>query len=137
GQGPYRSARTFIIVAGRALRLTPHSPITPRQDAWLSDNSHRAHGKSRPLSSLFSPLLRVKRTCLFALHMSAFDPKRTLAVPKPGPSRALVRVATIACLVLTESGHKSPSPFQYTHLCGYPAPGKGRPRCRSCYPAVI
>ena len=26
------------------------------------------------------PLLGVKRTCLFASHMSAFDPKRTLAV---------------------------------------------------------
>ena len=26
------------------------------------------------------PLLGVKRTCLFALHMSAYDPKRTFLV---------------------------------------------------------
>jgi hypothetical protein len=32
------------------------------------------------------PLLGVKRTCLFALHMSAFDPKRTLVSTSAGPS---------------------------------------------------
>jgi len=33
------------------------------------------------MSHLMS-LLGVKRTCPFALHMSAFDPKRTFAMPE-------------------------------------------------------
>ena len=38
----------------------------------------------------------VKRTCVFALHMSAFDPKRTLAVDLLGsPSSWSARYATI------------------------------------------
>jgi hypothetical protein len=46
--------------------------------------------------SLFTcPLLGVKRTCLFALQMSAFDPKRTWAFVIPAPFRALVVIATI------------------------------------------
>ena len=41
------------------------------------DGSERA--ENTPAHSLFwsCPLLGVKRTCLFALQMSAFDPKRT------------------------------------------------------------
>ena len=31
-------------------------------------------------NSLLRSLLGAKRTCLFALHMSAFDPKRTSAL---------------------------------------------------------
>ena len=42
---------------------------------------------------LFRPLLGAKRTCLFALHMSAFDPKRTWA-----PSSLPVLAATMALL---------------------------------------
>ena len=41
------------------------------------------------------PLLGVKRTCLVALHMSAFDPKRTLAFVIPAPFRALAVIANI------------------------------------------
>ena len=33
--------------------------------------------------SAFAVAIGVKRTCLFALHMSAFDPKRTLMLQKP------------------------------------------------------
>src|SRR6516162_1981889 len=46
-------------------------------------------------------LLGVKRTCLFALHMSAFDPKRTsasiyVAVAKPVSARS--KLEPIRCL---------------------------------------
>ena len=44
------------------------------------------------------PLLGVKRTCRFALQMSANDPKRTLLARRPTPFRAVSRLATIACL---------------------------------------
>src|SRR5262245_66562294 len=44
-------------------------------------------------------LLGVKRTWLIALHMSAFDPKRTSPVYL-APSRATVRIATMSCLRL-------------------------------------
>src|SRR5262249_31907943 len=39
-------------------------------------------------------------TCLFALHMSAFDPKRTSVTLRPTPSRAPAWIATITCLSL-------------------------------------
>ena len=39
-------------------------------------------------NSLLRSLLGAKRTCLFALHMSAFDPKRTSLLPKNRPSVA-------------------------------------------------
>jgi hypothetical protein len=48
------------------------------------------------------PLLRVKRTCRFALHMSAFDPKRTLVASRPPPSRVLVYAATMLTLSFEE-----------------------------------
>jgi hypothetical protein len=38
----------------------------------------------------FVSLLGVKRTCRFALHMSAFDPKRTLPTIAPAPFGLLV-----------------------------------------------
>ena len=36
-----------------------------------------------------------KRTCVAALHVSAFDPKRTWAFVIPAPFRALAEIATI------------------------------------------
>src|SRR5215475_8644526 len=58
-------------------------------------------------SPLSRSLLGVKRTCLCALHMSAYDPKQTSAVPRSGPSRVLVRIATVACPSLGGSNEKA------------------------------
>ena len=55
----------------------------------------RGHSRARDQC----PLSGVKRTCLFALQMSANDPKRTFAVYLT-PSRATVRIATMSCLNL-------------------------------------
>ena len=49
------------------------------------------------------PLLGVKRTWLFALQMSAFDPKRTLAGLVTTPFRALPRVVRCPVLSLGEA----------------------------------
>src|SRR5215510_12048591 len=63
-------------------------PVLPRPWSTKSNRSPIFSRVSRPtLKGLLAdsvgapkcPLLGEKRTCRFALHMSAFDPKRTLA----------------------------------------------------------
>jgi hypothetical protein len=43
------------------------------------------------------PLSGAKRTCRFALHMSAYDPKRTSVVPLTGPSHLALAAAAPRC----------------------------------------
>ena len=48
------------------------------REMW--DKAEAIDAKIRPVPC---PLSGVKRTCRFALHMSAFDPKRTSVAPFP------------------------------------------------------
>src|SRR5262249_45033937 len=66
-----------------------------------------AHSRHRLLHCA-CPLPGVKRTCRFALHMSAYDPKRTSVRPETAPSRAQAQIATITCLSLGGDDEATP-----------------------------
>ena len=60
-----------------------------------------ANGTKRTYAcALQCPLSGVKRTCLFALHMSAFDPKRTLSATRLTGSTAHDLITSPAYLVI-------------------------------------
>ena len=68
------AAACVLVVALLERALTRHNR-TPRGDGAQksSPRDHRTTFRGSPLSR---SLLGVKRTSLFALHMSAYDPKR-------------------------------------------------------------
>src|SRR5262249_11780322 len=52
------------------------------------------------------------------MQESAFDPKRTSAIPEPSPSRAPVRIATITCLSLGGGNETAPIHQIDCRVCG-------------------
>ena len=81
------------------------------------------------------PLSGVKRTCLFALHMSAFDPKRTLAAHFEPPFGLIIWRAMIPYLD-TWGGNEATRLYWFARRCGRlpirraRAAGSGRPPYR-------
>jgi hypothetical protein len=64
-------------------------------------------------------LLRVKRTCRLAVHMSAFDPKWTCCTPEPLPD---YRCGLIRCVTFQRAIGGSDEAARVYHVsrrCGY------------------
>src|SRR5262249_38508442 len=96
-------------IIARSRRESPHSDgITDQkspQRTFATKSALSGHARVH----CKCPLLGVKRTCLFALHMSAYDPKRTLPgyplrthprrgasdAPTPLPRRLLAKSSEI------------------------------------------
>src|SRR6187401_1399807 len=92
-----------------------------------SRSTFERQGQSEKCSALCSaqrcPLLRsllgAKRTCPFALHMSANDPKRTCCTPEPLPD---YRCGLIRCVTFQRAIGGSDEVARVYHVsrrCGY------------------